>query len=91
MQVKGVNERILDMREFRTYFHEKYLTNWYYESKRKEFHELKLGHKFMEEHVNNFLELLDYMDYIKKERVKIQSFLRSLLISYKDQIKFVDP
>lgn len=43
VQVKGVNERRLDWGQFRTYFQEKYLTSWYYDNKRKDFHELKLG------------------------------------------------
>ena len=45
----------------------------------------------MEEHVYKFMELLRYMDYIKDERVKIQSFLSGLPSYYKELIKFVDP
>lgn len=48
VQVKGVNERRLDWGQFQTCFREKYLTTWYYDNKRREFHELKLGQKSME-------------------------------------------
>lgn len=37
------------------------------------------------------MELLCYVDYIKYERVKIQSFLSGLPTSYKDRIDFIDP
>ena len=51
---------------------------------------MKLGHNSMEEHVQKILKWFHYMDYIQEERVKIQSFLSSLPIGYRDQIKFVD-
>ena len=54
---------------------EKYLSDKYYNNKRREFHELKLGHKSMEEHVHKFLEFLRYAGYIKNERVNIQASL----------------
>lgn len=44
----------------------------------------------MEEHVQEFMELLTYVDYIKDERVKIQSFLSGFPSSYKYKIKFLD-
>ena len=64
VEIKGVNERRLDWGQFRTYFQEKYLTAWYYDNKWKAFHVLKLGHKSMEEHVQKFMEMLCYVDYI---------------------------
>ena len=45
----------------------------------------------MEEHVHKFLELLRYVDYIKDERVKIQSFLGSLPLNYREIIEIVNP
>lgn len=47
----------------------------YSDIKRTEFHEMKMGHKSVEEHVHKFMELLRYVDYIKDEKVKIQIFL----------------
>lgn len=45
----------------------------------------------MEEHVQNFMELLCYVDYIKEGRVKIKIFLNKLPSSYKYWIDFIDP
>jgi len=45
----------------------------------------------MEEHVQKLMELLRYVDYIKEERVKIQSFMSGFPSSYKYTIEFVDP
>ena len=45
----------------------------------------------MEEHVHKFLELLRYLDNIKYERVKIQSFLSNLPPHYRNRIEFVNP
>ena len=44
----------------------------------KEFFELKLGTKTMEEYDKQFFELLKYVDFIKDEKVKIQRFLSGL-------------
>jgi hypothetical protein len=71
MEVKGIKERKIDWEKFHNYFKEKYLSSWYYDNKRKEFHELKLGHKSMEEHIQKFMELFRYVGYTKEERVKI--------------------
>ena len=78
MKVKGIKERRISWEQFKKYFKEKYLSARYYDNKRKEFNELKLVHNSMEEHVHKFLGLLSYVDYIKDERIKIQSFLGSL-------------
>ena len=45
----------------------------------------------MDEHIHKFLELSRYVDYIKDERVKIQSFLGSPPQNFKERIKFVNP
>ena len=45
----------------------------------------------MEEYVNNFLELLRYVRYIKDEKVKVHHFLSGLPQSYKDRIEFYEP
>lgn len=45
----------------------------------------------MEEQVQRFMKLLRYVDCVRKERVKIQSFLRFIPISYKDRINFSNP
>ena len=65
-------------KQFKKYFNKNYISEKYYDDKIKEFHELTLGQKTMEEYANNFLELLRYVRYIKYEKVKIQHFLSGL-------------
>lgn len=90
-QMKGINEKRLIWRKFEKYFKQKYLSERYYDNKREEFYELRLGQMTMEEYVNRFLELLRYVDYIKNEKVKIQRFLSGLPCGYKDKIDFAEP
>lgn len=51
MEVKGIRERKINCEHFHKYFKEKYVSARYYDNNMKEFHEMKLGHKSMEEHV----------------------------------------
>ena len=78
-------------KQFKKYFKQKYFFDRYYDDKIKDFHELKLGQKTMEEYANNFLEILSYVRYIKDDKVKIQCFLNELPQSYKDRIEFYEP
>lgn len=73
------------------HFQGKYPTDRYYDNKRKDLHELKLGKKTMEEHIQKFMKLLCYVDYIENERVKVQSFLGRLSSSYKERIEITNP
>jgi hypothetical protein len=57
----------------------------------KEFFELKLGTKTMEEYDKQFFELLKYVDFIKDEKVKIQRFLSGLTYFYSDKIQYDNP
>ena len=50
----------------------------FFDSKVKEFHELKMGSVTMDAFINRFLDLLHYVPYIKDEKVKIQQFLGCL-------------
>lgn len=52
---------------------------------------MKLGQKYIQEHVHKFMELLRYVDYIKEERVKSQIFVRRFPSSDKDKIEFTYP
>ena len=56
----------------------------YYERKKKEFYELKLGLITMKDLIYKFQDLLRFMPYIKEEKVKVQRFLSCLPQSYKD-------
>lgn len=85
-QVKGIKERNIVQNKFK----KKCLSKGYYDSKRKELHELKFGQLPMEEYVNKLLKLLRYVDYITNEKIKIQRFLSGFLQKCKDIFEFVD-
>ena len=70
----------------RNTFRKKYLSKHYYDNKMEEFFELKLGSINMEAYEKKFLELLNYVDFIKDEKVKIQRLLSGLLEYYRDKI-----
>lgn len=89
-KVKGIEERNIGWKRFRKYFKQKYLSNRYYDNKMQELYELKLGQTSMEEHVNKFIELIRYVDYIRDQQVKIQRFLSGLPQTYKDRIRFME-
>ena len=58
----------------------------YYDKKMEEFFELKLGSMTMEAYEIKFLEDLKYANFIKYDKVKIQTFLSVLSESYRDKI-----
>jgi hypothetical protein len=57
----------------------------------KELFELKLGTMIMEEYEKRFFELLNYVDLIKNEKVKIQRFLSGLPFFYSEKIQYDNP
>jgi hypothetical protein len=63
----------------------------YYEIKMKEFFKLKLGTMKIEEYEKWFFELLKYVDFIKDEKVKIQSFLSGIPSFYSEKIQYDNP
>ena len=87
----GLKEKNLEWSKFKKLFKKQYLSESYYERNTKQFYELKLGQKTMEDFINKFLDLLRYVPYIKEEKVKVQRFLSCLPQSYKDQIEFDNP
>ena len=54
----------------------------------EEIFELKLGSMTMETYEKMFLEILNYADFIKDEKVNIQRFLSGLPESYRDKIQY---
>ena len=48
-KVKKINERNIVWKQFQKYFKQRYLSDRYYDDKIKEFHELILGQKTMEQ------------------------------------------
>jgi hypothetical protein len=91
MQVKHINEKKVNLREFKRYFQRKYLTNRYYDKNMKAFFELKLGSMTIDEYKRRFLELLKYVAFIKDEQVKIQSYLSGFTSFINDKIQYDDP
>jgi hypothetical protein len=67
------------------------LSEKYFDEKAKEFYELKLGQITIEEYVNEFLELLRYVPYIKAEKVKVKHFISGLPKEYQNRIEFDEP
>jgi hypothetical protein len=57
----------------------------------KDLFELKLGTMTMDEYEKKFFELLKYVDFIKDEKVSIQSFLSGLPSFYSDKIQYDNP
>jgi hypothetical protein len=53
--VKGIHEEDLSWKHFEKKFKKKYLSEKYFDSKTKEFYELKLGQLIIEDYVNKFL------------------------------------
>ena len=53
--------------------------------------EINFGSTTMEAYEKKFLELLNYADFIKDEKVKIQRFLSGLPEYYKDKIQYDRP
>jgi hypothetical protein len=83
---KGLKEKRMKWSQFNKYFKKQYLSEIYYARKTKKFYELWLRQMSMDDLINNFLDLLRFVPYIKEAKVKIQSFLSWLPQSYKDKI-----
>jgi hypothetical protein len=91
VQVQHIRERDITWKEFKRYFERKYLTKRYYDKNMKEFIELKLDNKTIDEYERNFLELLKYVSFIKGVSVKIQRYLSGLPPPIGDKIQNDDP
>jgi hypothetical protein len=89
--VQHIKEKSVTWREFKKYFEKKYLTKRYYDKKMKEFFELKLGSMTIDEYKIMFLELLNYVYFIKDGTVKIQRYLSGFPSFISDKIQYDDP
>lgn len=70
---------------------EQYISECYYESKTKDFYELKMGQMTSDEYFTMFLGLLRYVQYLMYKKVKIQRFMNGLPMVFKDKIEFSEP
>jgi hypothetical protein len=90
-EANNLHEKIISWRKFKGYFQEKYLSQHYYEINIKELFKLNLGAMRMNEYEKRFFELLKYVDFIKNEKVKTQSFLSGLPSFYSEKIQYDNP
>jgi len=81
----------LRLHEFKRLFRKKYLSERYYDSKAKEFYELKMGSMVGEEYMNKFLGLLRHVLYLKGEKDKFQLFVSGFPLAFRDQIEYDEP
>jgi hypothetical protein len=91
LQVQHIVEKSVTWKEFKKYFEKKYLTKRYYDKKMKEFFELKLGSMTIDEYEIRFLELLNYVSFIKDETVKIERYLSGFPSFISGKIQCDDP
>ena len=87
----GNKEKNLEWSEFKKLFKKQYLSEIYYERNTKEFYELNLSQMSIEDLINKFLDLLQFVPYIKEEKVKVQRFLSCFPWYFKDKIEFDNP
>ena len=73
-----LKEKNLEWAKFKRLFKKQYLCESYYKRKNKEFYQLRLGQMAMEDLINKFLDLLQFIPYMKEEKVKVQRFLSCL-------------
>jgi hypothetical protein len=84
--VKHIVEKSVTWREFKKYFEKKYLNKRYYDKKMKDLFELKLGSMTIYEYERRFMELLNYVSFIKDETVKIQRYLSGFPLFISEKI-----
>ena len=89
--LKDIDKDIISWKKFKKYFQKEYLSEHYYEKKMEELFELKLGSMTMDSYEKKLLELLNYADLFKDEKVKIQRFLSGTPESYRDKIQYDRP
>ena len=63
----------------------------FFNLKVKEFHELRMGSMNMDSFINILLDLLQYVPYIKDEKVKIQHFLGCFPPNVQERMEFDMP
>jgi hypothetical protein len=89
--VNNIDDNRISWWKFKKYFQNKYLSGHYYDKNMKEFFELKLGSRAMDEYERRFLELLKYVGFIKDDKLKIKILLSGIPSFYSDKIHFDEP
>ena len=88
MQVQHIDEKNITWMEFKRYFQNEYLTKRYYDNKMKAFFELKLLSMTKNEHKRIFLDLLNYIAFIKDEKSQIKRYLSGFPSFISDKIQY---
>lgn len=86
--IEEINEQEVTWEQFQKHFKYRYLTEWSYDDKEEQFHNLKLGQQSMDEFVAKLTLLLRYVPYIHEEKAKVQCFISSLPIYMKEKLEF---
>ena len=89
--VRDIKTDDLSWWEFKRIFRKKYFSQRYYDSKAKEFYELKIGSMMDEEYMTKFLELLRYVLYLTDEKAKVQIFFSGFSLEFRDRIEEDEP
>ena len=63
----------------------------YYNSKAKEFYELKIGPMTYEVYITKFFKLLRYVPYLKYEKDKVQRFFKGFPLAFRYRIEYDEP
>jgi hypothetical protein len=90
-QANNIDEKRISISHFKGYFQDKYFSEHYYERNMKDLFEIKMGTMTMEEYEKQLFEFMNYVDFIKDEKVKIQRFLSGLPSFYSDKIRYDNP
>ena len=69
--VHVIDKKNFTWEDFEIKFKHRYLNEYYYDDKAKEFHELRLGQLTIDEFVTKFSSLLRYVPYISEEKENI--------------------
>ena len=87
--VRGIWEDYLNWSELQRLFRKNYLSKRYYDYGAKYFYELKMGSMTNEEYTSILLDMLRYVPYIKKEKLKIHRFISGLSVALKDGLSLM--
>jgi len=91
VQVQHIDEKKVNWRDLKRHFQNKYLTKWYYDKKMKDVFEQKFGNMMIDEYKRRFLELMNYVPFIRDEQVNIQIYLSGLPSFISGNIQYDDP
>lgn len=66
-----LEEKEVSWEDFQKQFKSRYVSERYYDDRKKEFHESRLGQLTMDEFMTKFTNVLWYLPYIKEEEAQV--------------------